>query len=366
LLSSFALALSASTLFACAGDDSPIVDGGGDGDGSLIDADDDASLIDAEPNDGRLPIDAPPPVDGGDEVDARIIDAPPAAPGEACNSADPITPPSNPGSVTVTSTTVGFISNYAPTCAGASSGGPDRVHTITVPGNTRISITVDPDGSSFDPGIYIVSAPDSNCSALPIPCLASADSASSGDNDVAIWDNPSSMPRQVFVIVDSGVGTPGGAYSLIVAFSAGAPGLPGDVCQTAEVVTVPGGNGTVTVTGTTAGYLDNYRPTCAATNSAGPDRAHLVTVPAGRRLTATVDPTPANFDPAIYLLSGPASTCDTAPIQCLASADSGGSGANDVASYTNTGSSPRDVEILIDGFSLTGNAYSLIVTLAAP
>lgn len=64
-------------------------------------------------------------------------------------------------------------------------------------------------------------------------------------------------------------------------------------------------------------------------------------------------------------VAGPAATCDASPIVCLTSNDDGGDGVTDTVTFTNSTAAARDVQVLIDGFRPAGDAYSLIVTLAA-
>ncbi len=140
--------------------------------------------------------------------------------------------------------------------------------------------------------------------------------------------------------------------------------VAGDLCSSAEPITLTGGTATVTAT-TAAPFTHNYQPgVCAKTNSGGNDRVHSITVPAGQRLTATVDPTATTFDPGIFVIAGPAASCDAMPIVCLASNDTGGDGANDAITYDNTTNAAVDVFIMIDGFRPDGDAYTLIVTVA--
>ena len=140
--------------------------------------------------------------------------------------------------------------------------------------------------------------------------------------------------------------------------------LPGDICTSAELITLPGGVGTTTVNATTLGYTNNYLPgVCVQVNSPGADRVHVISVPAGNRLLATVTPTAGTFDPSIFLIGGPAASCDAVPMVCLAGSDGGGDGAPDVVAYNNSGGGAVDVFIIIDGFRAIGNAYSLAVTV---
>lgn len=172
---------------------------------------------------------------------------------------------------------------------------------------------------------------------------------------------------------DDGVG-PDAAVSIDAAMAVDAPlsvdagidaaPLVGDLCSSAETITLSGGQGTTTVTSTTANYTDDYEPgVCTDTNSPGADRVHVVNVPAGTRLIATVTPTADTYDPGVFLVGGPATSCDAATITCLAAADSGGDGDPDTAIYKNQTAAAVDVYIIIDGFRAAGDAYTLGVTV---
>jgi hypothetical protein len=144
------------------------------------------------------------------------------------------------------------------------------------------------------------------------------------------------------------------------------PPAAGEACSTADAITLVGG--TATVNGTTLGGVDDHQPGgCAKVNSAGPDHAYSITIPAGQTLTATVNPTGAVYDPGIFLIAAPAANCDVDPPVCLASNDAGGDGADDAITFANpAGGAAVDAFIIIDGFRPDGDAYALTVTVAAP
>ncbi|HUQ01881.1 MAG TPA: hypothetical protein VM261_05260 [Kofleriaceae bacterium] len=140
--------------------------------------------------------------------------------------------------------------------------------------------------------------------------------------------------------------------------------LAGDLCTSAEPVTLTGGVGTTSISATTAGYTNDYQPgVCTDTNSPGADRVYVVSVGPGNRLIATVTPTADTFDPGVFLVGAPAASCDAATITCLGAADSGGDGDEDTAIYKNTTNAAVDVYIIIDGFRAVGDAYTLGVTV---
>lgn len=143
--------------------------------------------------------------------------------------------------------------------------------------------------------------------------------------------------------------------------------LAGDACAMAEVITISGGLGTATLTGTTAGYANDYMPDACASGylQDGPDHVYEVSVPAGALLGATVTPA-SGYDPGIYLVGAPAAMCDAMPITCLAGSDEGLSGAPDTVRHVNETGADVTVFVVVDGTSTTGGAFTLDVVVGAP
>jgi hypothetical protein len=393
-----ALAVFAFSVLACSDDSGPAIDArvadGPTADARVIDAaspdavEFDAATPDAADVDAAVPPDAAVTPDAAADPDAAVSpdaavppdaavspdaavppdaavspDAGSTLPGETCQLAEVITAPAVPGSTTVTATTAAYTSNYNPGCAGVNSTGPDRVHAITIPANTRLNAAVVPTAATFDPGIYLIAAPATNCDAAAITCLASNDNGGDGETDAITFDNATDAPRQVLILID-GFRAVGDAYTINLSLAAIPAALPGETCQTATTVTIPSGMTSTTVTATTAGYTNNYAGSpCTGFNANGPDRAHAFAIPAGQRLTATVTPTGTTFDPGIYVVAAPAATCDASPLVCLGGEDGGGDGEPDLVTIDNTGAAAQDVFIVIDTFRAAGDAYSLTVAV---
>jgi hypothetical protein len=197
---------------------------------------------------------------------------------------------------------------------------------------------------------------------LPLLLLgvgACAGGGSSGDDD----DDDDGVNVDAAVSTDAPMSSIDAPTTPIDAGIDAAP-MVGDLCSSAETITLTGGVGMTTVTATTAAYMGNYDPgACTDTNEDGPDRVYVVNVAAGNRLIATVTPTAGTFDPGIFLVAGPATSCDAATITCLAANDSGGDGEADSATYRNTGNTAVDVYVLIDGYAAAGDAFSLAVNV---
>src|SRR5205823_5982428 len=104
------------------------------------------------------------------------------------------------------------------------------------------------------------------------------------------------------------------------------------------------------------GETNHYAPRrdCTGRSTRGPERVYSITVPDDRRLNVRVipdpiDPVPADFaDPAVYLLRGPASSCDLFPLRCLTGDDSGLPTATNAAGYANVTGAPETVFVVVD------------------
>lgn len=170
-------------------------------------------------DDGSTPIDSR-PIDAPNTIDAPPdIDAPPPAAGEACSTAEAITLVG--GTATITNTTLGGTNDESPgECAGVNSEGPDDVFSITIPAGQTLTATVDPTSAAYDPGIFLIAAPASNCDVDPPVCLASNDAGGDGDNDAITFANPAGGAAvDAFIIID-GFRAEGDAYTLTVTVAA--------------------------------------------------------------------------------------------------------------------------------------------------
>ena len=336
-------------------------------DATDVDAGIDAPVADAAPD--APPVDAAPdapPVDAAPDappVDAAP-DAPPVLAGDLCSNAEPIV--LTGGTATISATTAPYTNNYAPgVCAGVNSGGPDRVHSITVPAGQRLTASVVPTSGTFDPGIFVIGGPAAQCDAATISCLAANDNGGDGETDRVVYNNTSAAAVDVFIMID-GFRAVGNAYTLNVQLGAIPPPPPGDVCATASQIALTAGQ--ATVSGTTVDFNNDYDPGPACTEyfTDGPDAVHAVTVPAAGTLTVTLTPA-ATYDAGVYLLAGPAAACTATPT-CLDGADLAFGGEPETVTYTNSGGSAVEVMIVVDGALdlSTGDTYSLNVSVAVP
>ena len=83
-----------------------------------------------------------------------------------------------------------------------SNTGPDRVYSVTVAAGQTLSATVTPTGTSWDPGIYAIVGPATNCLSSGSLCAAGSDSGGSGSPDTITYVNSSGASQTVFVVVD--------------------------------------------------------------------------------------------------------------------------------------------------------------------
>jgi hypothetical protein len=150
---------------------------------------------------------------------------PPAPAGETCQVAVLVTP----GTLT-DQTLGGYLSDYrgnAATCMKYGSNGPDKVYSITVPtaqAQRKLTVTVTPTDSTFDPGLYLIGAaatgdPWAACIPVPTTCLAGYDEGGDGDADTVTWTNTTGADKLVYIVVDTFYST-GSTYSLTVALGA--------------------------------------------------------------------------------------------------------------------------------------------------
>jgi hypothetical protein len=329
-------------------------------------ADGGAPLDGGTPEDGGAPVDGGASLDGGPVDGGASPDGSSSLPGERCETAVPVTPGTLTGQ-----TTVGYGNDYSSAAAGNGCGldpGPDRVYSVVLPNGKRLTASVSPegDGGSYDPSIYLVSGPASNCSATPRVCLARDDAGGPSQRNTVSYTNRTGSDRTIFIVVDSYLAGAAGPFTLEVAVDTPPEG---DSCQNAVAVSagvLPGQS----LDGFTNDYSGASSQNGCTGSDAGRDRVYSVTVPSGQRLTASITPEGdgGSFDPSIYLIAAPASNCDASPRVCLSSDDSGGASQTNVVKYTNRGASEQPVFIVVDSraTSQSGGTFSLQVVLDTP
>lgn len=146
---------------------------------------------------------------------------------------------------------------------------------------------------------------------------------------------------------------------------------PGETCETPLRL-----EGQPVTRGTTVGARADVDLDCTGLAARGPDVVYTLTVPPGQRLAATLTTAPTDgglvYDAALLLVSGPAASCRQ-PGVCLAGADV--DGRPERLAWTNAGTTPRDVFLIVDSFFEAPNPntgvrpdgpFELAVSLAPP
>jgi hypothetical protein len=129
--------------------------------------------------------------------------------------------------------------------------------------------------------------------------------------------------------------------------TAGPPANAADTCTSAPELPL-----NLTVTGqSTSPLTDTYNQGSCFEKSltyTGKDGTYKTTIPAGKMLTVVVTPAVnQGFDPAVAIVSG----CSNLAQSCLKGIDVGGVGAVETVQYTNPGTAPLPVFILVDAWS---------------
>ncbi len=278
--------------------------------------------------------------------------------GDTCASATTqVGPGTYPGQ-----TLIDYQSDYGSGTGCVSASGPDRLYLVRVPNGERVTATVTPDpldgGTNWNPSINFME-PTAGCVATNRVCITGKDSASTGAAETHFWTNNTGADKDIYVVVETAtttapaVGVTRG-FTLDLAVAPPPPPPPGELCSNAQVLT----SGTPLTDQSLIGYANDYASVTSCSGGAGPDRVYKITVPAGERLTATVTPTipdgGSTWDPSINLMS--ATQCAATTRTCLAGSDSGFSGQADSAAWTNTGSAPVDVFVVVETYSSTDPA----------
>ena len=303
------------------------------------------------------------------DVTFTLADPPP---GETCATAALTAPGTYPNQ-----TLLDFVNDYgfSSSCSGGS--GPDRIYRVRVRPDERLTATVTPaviDGSTnWDPSINLMTL-TAGCVTTGRVCLAGRDGGGSGQPDSASWTNGTGADVDVYVAVETytTLAPAAGAhrtYTLDVAVTLVGPPPPGDQCATATAVTP----GTV-ADQSLLGFTNDYGTGTSCAYSSGADRVYSVSVPAGKRLKATVTPTTtdggAAWDAVVNVQQ--AAGCVGTGRVCVAGANTGSSGAPDTVFWSNTGSAAAAVYVVVEAYSAndpTANApypFALTVALEDP
>lgn len=282
-------------------------------------------------------------------------------PGDVCaTTAPPITAA---GTLTAQSLN-GYAVDYAqPTVANGCEdySGTDRVYAVTVPPRQRLVSTVVGAGGN-DPVVNLINGTAAACNAMPRVCSASADNTGTSGTETAVWDNGSTSPQNVFVVVGGYLGSSsGGTFSLQTAFTTG------DSCRSPTVVS---GTFPQTITGQTfAGYrkdVINSASVAPCRFYSGPDRLYQVTIPArggaDGGVPGRMDFSANSTTDLVLNTYNFESTCVASPSVCLNGADLNSSGTESLA-VTNPNAVPVTVFVGVSTYSAGSATYSVTINV---
>ncbi len=264
-------------------------------------------------------------------------------------------------------TLTGFAKDYA--CVGTASG-VDRVYTAPIGQLENLTITVTPtpamaDAGSFDPVLSVLDGPASRCDSAGRVCLAASDEGAQAAPEVVSINNPGAA-KQVFVAVGAYESAPLDSTFSIVAVSR--PIRDGDVCE--KPIVVPTTNTrSDSLVDLTRDYdfslkqsppaVDGGQGLLACQDASGADAVYALTVTTSLTVQVTPD---SSSDVVVNLLDGPANGCGAA-VGCLATADSGGSGASEAITFLNPTGQARTVYLVVSRYAPGAMTFTMAATL---
>lgn len=133
--------------------------------------------------------------------------------------------------------------------------------------------------------------------------------------------------------------------------------LPGESCAHASA---PIGSTTSFTGQSTGSYANDYGAGTGCLGTSGPDRVYGVTVPVGRRLSASIHPHAA-WNPSLSIVQ--ASACDVAPRACVTSADAFGDGLDESVAFDNIAATATYF-VIVDS-ATAGGDFDLSIALDA-
>ncbi|MDP1922212.1 MAG: hypothetical protein Q8L14_38595 [Myxococcales bacterium] len=234
-----------------------------------------------------------------------------------------------------------------------------------MPAQTRLVANIN---ATWDTVINLIEEPVANCGAalsdggLSFLCVAAADAI--GSNETVNFANRTASARTIYIHVDGWDSTDLGDFVLTVGLS---PIPAGEVCDTAEVLTLPASRPADTL----VGFANDLAPGGAngcASGTGSVDRMYRVTVPANNRLTATVVASTNSdggvaFAPTINIVAATATCGNTVP--CLSGGNSAGSPGTATATLNN-GAGARDVIVIVDTATASPEGTFSLSLTAAP
>ncbi len=255
--------------------------------------------------------------------------------GDGCDTAPLLTLP-----FSVSHSLVGDANDFtsgSTSCRGTQ--GIDRAVRVNVPVGMRLTVTVTPTTSTFDPTLSLVTGQATACLGSTAMCVAAADTGNANAAETVAWTNTTGTSATVYIIVDdySPTGT-NGTYSL-----SGSVAVPaaGESCGS-PLNAVSG----VSVSRAPSAFTDDYQGTGTGclTPSTGPDFVVAYTVPNNRSLTVTATPV-SGLDVSLNFATS-VSACGARV--CVASSSSGGTGVGETIGWNNTTGATVTVFAIVD------------------
>ena len=252
---------------------------------------------------------------------------------------------------------MGYANDFVTTSTTCrATQGLDRVTKVSVPAGQRLTVTVTPTVSTFDPALSLVTGLASACAGASATCVAQADVGNANAAETTAWTNSSTAAVTVFIIVDdySATGT-NGAYTLSA--SAAAPSA-GESCASP----LSGSSG-VSVSRTPSTFADDYQGTGTGclTPSVGPDFVVAYTVPNNQSLSVTATPA-TGLDVSLNFATSLAA-CGSRT--CVASGNAGAAGVAETVAWNNTTGATVTVFAIIDTPATPSGAVSVLGTVGA-
>ncbi|PZR10538.1 MAG: hypothetical protein DI536_20060 [Archangium gephyra] len=250
----------------------------------------------------------------------------------------------------------GYANDFTSNTNGCKgSQGLDRMVRFQVPAGHRVTATVTPTVSTFDPMLSLVRGAAAACVGSSATCVASADTGADNAAETASWFNGTGAPVDMFAVVDDyDAQSFNGAYTLSISAS---PPPAGDTCETALA-----GSSGVAISRTVTDFTNDYASsTSCASPSTGADLVIVYAVPANQSLTVTATPS-ASVDVSINLSLG-SGACGART--CVAGVSKGANGVTESLGWNNVTGAAQNVYVTIDSTSSSTGTVSVTGTVGA-
>jgi hypothetical protein len=290
------------------------------------------------------------------DLDVKLADS---TFGETCAEAKTIPVTGTTATVLSGETLTGYVNDYGSgtNCSGAS--GPDHLYKVDVPPSQRLTATVKPLAVPAAWDVSLNMQTIASCGVSPRVCISGVDAGLTGISESLTFSNGTAATQSIYVVVESWSTTKFGDYDLTLQL---APIPTNDTCANPTVIAVPPGS----VTGDTSAATSDYTGGTNCAGTAGKDLVYAVDVPAGKQLAATILGSTSGFAPTLDVVDASACAATTTRV-CLASVSTTAAAPAGTARWTNAGTTPKTVHLVVDSTSATSaGAFSLSVAFADP